>query len=168
MSDVRMVASFPDEEQCVHMIERLREARLRPKAFSPIPSEKIREALYEQPSRVRAWVLGGGIFGALSGFAITIGTSYEWNLNAGGKPIDSLPPYLIIVFELMILCGGLAGLLSFFFYSRLPVLDPTPGYSEHFSSNRFGVVVDCADTESSRIEALLREGGAEEITSEPL
>ncbi len=166
MSEVRLVASFADEEQCVHAIERLREARLRPQVFAPIPSEKINEALYEGRSRVRAWVLAGGIFGALSGFAITIGTSYEWNLNAGGKPIDSLPPYLIIVFELMILCGGIAGVLGFLFNAGVPALDPIAGYDTEFSGDRFGVTVSCAEADSARIEALLKEGGAEKVVRE--
>jgi len=168
MSEVRMVASFADEVRCVHAIERLREARLRPQVFSPIPSEKINEALYEGRSRVRAWVLTGGIFGALSGFALTLGTSFEWNLNAGGRPIGSIPPYLIIVFELMILCGGVAGLLGFFFYGGVPALEPLPGYNERFSGDRFGLMVSCAETDSARIEAMLKEGGAEQVTSEPL
>ncbi len=166
MSEVRIVASFADEERCVHAIERLREAKIRPQVFSPIPSEKINEALYEGRSRVRAWVLSGGIFGALSGLAITIGTSYEWNLNAGGKPIDSLPPYLIIVFELMILCGGIAGVLGFFYNAGVPVLEPVSGYETHFSGDRFGVMVSCEETESTRIEAILKEGGAEKVVRE--
>lgn len=168
MNEVRMVASFGNEAGCVHAIEGLRGAGHRPQVFSPIPSERINEALYEGRSRVRAWVLSGGIFGALSGFAITLGTSYEWNLNAGGKPIASIPPYLIIVFELMILCGGIAGLLGFFFYGRVPALDPIPGYNEQFSGDKFGVMVTCADTDSARVEALLKENGAEQVTSEPL
>ena len=168
MSDVRIVASLGNEAHCVQAIEVLREAGYQPRVFSPIPSEKINEALYERPSRVRAWVLSGGIFGALSGFAITLGTSYEWNLNAGGRPIGSIPPYLIIVFELMILCGGIAGLLGFFYNGGIPALDPIAGYSERFSGDKFGMVGGCADTEASRVEALLRDNGAEQVTSEPL
>jgi hypothetical protein len=168
MSEVRMVASFADEEQCVHTIERLLETRIRPRVFSPIPSEKIDEALYEGRSGVRGWVLSGGIFGALSGFAITLGTSYEWGLNAGGKPIASIPPYLIIVFELMILCGGIAGVLGFFTNARVPALDPIEGYSTHFSGDRFGVMVSCEESDSARIEALLKESGADEVSREPI
>ncbi len=168
MSEVRLVASFADEERCVHTIERLREAQVRPQVFSPIPSEKIIDALYERPSFVRSWVLAGGIFGALSGFALTLGTSYEWNLNAGGKPIASIPAYLIIVFELMILCGGIAGVAGFFFTSRMPVTEPLAGYNAHFSADRFGLVVSCDEAESARLEALLKEGGADEVTREPV
>ncbi len=168
MSEVRIVGSFAEEQRCVHVLERLREAKLRPRVFSPIPSEKILEALYEGRSQVRAWVLSGGIFGALSGFALTVGTSYEWNLNAGGKPIASIPAYLIIVFELMILCGGIAGVLGFFFNSRMPVTEPLAGYSTHFSGDRFGVVVSCAEADSARVEALLKEHGADDVSREPV
>lgn len=168
MSEVRLVASFADEEQCVHAIERLRAAGVRPHVFSPIPSEKIVEALYERPSAVRNFVLAGGIFGALSGFALTLGTSWEWNLNAGGRPIASVPPYLIIVFELMILCGGLAGVAGFFLTSQMPVTEPLAGYSPHFSGDRFGVVLISDEAESARLETLLKESGADEVTREPV
>lgn len=168
MSEFRLVASFTDEERCVHSIERLREAGVRPRVFSPIPCRKIVEALYERPSYVRSWVLAGGIFGALSGFALTLGTSYEWNLNTGGKPIASIPPYLIIVFELMILCGGIAGVLGFLFTSRMPETDRLPGYNEHFSGDRFGLELICDETESARLETILKDSGADEITSEPV
>ena len=45
-------------------IERLLETRLRPQVFSPIPSEKIDEALYEGRRHGRGWVLSVGLFGA--------------------------------------------------------------------------------------------------------
>ncbi|HTW87973.1 MAG TPA: DUF3341 domain-containing protein [Candidatus Binataceae bacterium] len=168
MSEVRVVASFTDEEQCVHALERLLADGVRPRVFSPIPSEKINHALYVKRSHVRGWVLTGGIFGALSGFAITLGTSYEWGLNAGGKPIASIPPYLIIVFELMILCGGIAGVLGFFSNARVPALDPIEGYSNHFSGDRFGIMVICDEAEGGKMETLLKESGAAEVTSETL
>ncbi len=164
--EVRLIGSFPDDERCAHGIEKLKEAKARFYAYYPIPSEKIEEAIGLGKSPVRAWVLAGGIFGVLSAFALTIGTSLEWNLNAGGKPIASIPPYLIIVFELMILCGGLAGVLGFFFNSRMPVLDALPGYSPRFAGDRFGLVVPCSEADSAQLESLLREAGAEEVVRE--
>ena len=91
MSEVRLVASFADEERCVHTIERLREAHVRPRAFSPIPSEHINKAIYKRSSFVRWFVLLGGITGIITAFVMTIGTSLEWNLVTGGKPIASIP-----------------------------------------------------------------------------
>ncbi len=168
MSDsVHIVGVFADEEECIQGIENLRRAGYpKPRVFSPIPSEKILEALQLRTSPVRGWVLAGGITGVLSGFALTIGTSLTWPHVAGGKPIISLPPYIIIAFELMILFGALSGVAGFLIFGRLPRLESLRGYSPRFSDDRFGVLVMCAPEQSTRVEMLLKDAGAEEVHRE--
>jgi hypothetical protein len=168
MSDpVRILGIFEGEEETAEGIERLRKAGYsRLEAFFPIPSDRILEALAVRKSPVRVWVLAGGIFGALSGFAITIGTSLTWSHVAGGKPIISIPPYIIIAYELMILLGALFGIGAFLAYGRLPRQESIPGYSPRFSDDRFGLWVTCPPDQSGRVEALLREAGAEEVERE--
>jgi hypothetical protein len=169
MSDsTQVIGLFADEEECVHGIETLRRAGYaKPRVFAPIPSEKILEALELPKSPIRILVLIGGITGVLTGFALTIGTSLTWPHVAGGKPIISITPYIIIAFELMILFGALSGVAGFFFFGRFPRLEPLHGYSPRFSDDRFGVVVSCAAGESARIERLLKDAGAEEVEREP-
>ncbi len=169
MSDsIQIVGVFSGEQECAHGIESLRRAGYpRPRVFSPIPSEKILEALEMPKSPVRVCVLIGGIIGVLTGFALTIGTSLTWPHVAGGKPIISIPPYIIIAFELMILFGALSGVGSFLIFGRFPRLQSQPGYSPRFSDDRFGVLVNCAQGESTRVEMLLKDAGAEEVEREP-
>jgi len=169
MSDsIGLIAVFSDEEECVRGIESLRRAGYtRPRVFSPIPSEKILEALELPRSPIRVCVLMGGIIGVLSGFALTIGTSLTWPHVVGGKPIVSITTYIIIAFELMILFGALSGVGAFLFFGRFPRLEPQRGYSTRFSDDRFGVVVTCAPGESTRVEMLLKDAGAEEVEREP-
>jgi Alternative complex III, ActD subunit len=165
--EIELVGSFADEENCAGAIRALKRARLEPvRVFAPIPSEHIAEAVGARKSPVRAFVLTGGIVGIITGFALTIGTSMEWNLIVGGKPVISIPPFVIIAFELMILFGGISAVLSFLFNARLPALEPTAGYSERFGSDRFGVMVRCAQADGARIESLLRTAGAEEVVHE--
>jgi len=168
MSDfVYIVGTFADEEESAHAIEELRHSRVgQVRAFAPFPSEKIQEAMAHPKSPVRAWVLAGGISGAFTGFALTIGLSMEWPHYVGGKPIVSIPPFVIIAFELMILFGALSGLAGLLFFGRLPQFDPIPGYSPRFSANRFGVAVRCAAADAGRAEAMLRQAGAEQIERE--
>jgi|HubBroStandDraft_1064217.scaffolds.fasta_scaffold44786_3 hypothetical protein len=166
-SEVAIVASFVDEERCAQAIESLRAARLGAlRFFAPIPSEKLAEAMHRPKSWVRALVLGGGITGVLTGIAITVGTSLEWNLDVGGKPVVSVPPFIIICFELMILLGGISAVLGFLFFARLPALEPAPRYSSRFSEDRFGLVVRCDDADAARAESILNEAGAEEVLRE--
>jgi hypothetical protein len=168
MSDgVFVIGAFADEEECIEAIHGL--ARIgyrRPRVFSPIPCEKILAAQQYTKSPVRACVLGGGIFGALSGFALTIGTSLYWPHYVGGKPIVSITPFVIIAFELMILCGALSGLVSFLLFARFPRLESEEGFLPSFAGDRFGIMVECTPADRSRIETLMRESGAEEIVRE--
>ncbi len=164
---VEIVGSFADEQACAHCIEKLRELRaLAVRVFSPIPSHHIEHAIGKPKSTVRAFVLSGGILGILTALALTIGTSWEWNLVVGGKPIVSWPPFIIIMFELMILFGGISAVLSFLFNARVPAFEIEKGYSSRFSEDRFGIVVRCAEGESARVESILKDAGAEEVVRE--
>lgn len=172
MSDeVIVIGSFATDDDCAHAIEELHRANIHDfRAFSPIPSEKVMEATNEARhwgrSPVRVWVLLGGITGALTGLALTVGTSWEWDIYTGGKPIASIPPFIVIMFELMILTGGLMGLTGFFFHSRLPAFDPAIGYKEHFGADKFGLVVRCSSADAAKLESMLLEAGAENVTRE--
>jgi Alternative complex III, ActD subunit len=164
---VEIIGAFTDDEHCAHGIRALRAANVKDlRAFAPFPSHLIEDAFERSKSRVRAFVLAGGITGVITGLALTIGTSMEWNLVAGGKPIVSWPPYIIIMFELMILFGGISAVLSFLFNAQVPALEPASGYSSRFSEDRFGVVVTCDEADAARIETILKDAGAEEVVRE--
>jgi len=171
MSDVSVVSTFSSDDECAQAILSLEHARMQGyRAFFPFPSEKILEAnthVRRLPrSPVRLWVLLGGITGFLSAIALTVGTSWEWNLYTGGKPIASIPPYIIIMFELMILIGGLAGITGFFFHSNLPAFESEAGYNPRFGGSKFGLVIRCEEAEAAGIESLMRDAGAEDIQRE--
>jgi hypothetical protein len=170
--DVAVISTFGSDDECAHAMEALHAAHVRDfHAIAPFPSEKIIEVYSESnnlpvKSLVRWWVLIGGITGFLSAIALTVGTSWEWNTNVGGRPIASIPPYIVIMFELMILIGGVSGLVGFFFHSRLPAFESLPGYRSRFGADKFGLVVMCAANEVSKVESLLRDAGAEDVARE--
>jgi len=88
MNNITIIGSFNDDELCAHAIEALREASIADvSTFSPIPSHHIELALGRSRSPVRWIALTGGITGVISALALTIGTTYEWRLNAGGRPL---------------------------------------------------------------------------------
>jgi hypothetical protein len=105
----------------------------------------------------------GALVGTASGFALTIWTALKWNLVTGGKPVVSIPPFVVIAFELTILLGGLCTLLGLFVTARLPGLRVSRGYDPRFSADRFGVEVTCEADERRAVEDLLRSAGAEEV-----
>jgi hypothetical protein len=167
VSSIEIISSFSDDAQCANAIEELRAAKVGDfNTFSPFPSHRIEHAIGKKKSPVRWMVLGGGISGILTGLAITIGTTYEWRLDAGGKPLLSWPPFIVICFELMVLVGGISGFLGVLMMSRIPAFEIAPGYEGRFGEDRFGLVVRCEETEAERVESMLKESGAEEVVRE--
>jgi hypothetical protein len=108
---------------------------------------------------VRVWTLVGGLTGAATGLAFTTFASMDWPLVVGGKPIVSIPPYIIIVFELMVLFGALSTIIGLFVLSRLPNLKPAIIYDPEFTAGRYGVYVEA---EGARLEDARRILSAEE------
>lgn len=92
------------------------------KVIMPHPDHEI-EALVEKyvpPSKLKYFTLTGALSGFIGGFALTIGTVLDWPLITGGKPLISIPAFIVIVFELTILLGATVSLLGFLILSRLP------------------------------------------------
>ena len=90
------------------------------RAHSPIPSHKIMEALKLKKGRVGWFTLTGGILGFLSGFALAIFCSVQWDLIVSGKPIISLIPFFIVGFEFTILFSVFGNVIGLLVCSRLP------------------------------------------------
>lgn len=134
--------------------------------YTPVPVEEIEEEVerVRPVSAVRFFTLVGGLTGTATGFFLTIWTSLKWELLTGGKAVVSIPPFVIIAFELTILFGGLLTALGLFAVGRLPSLRSGPGYSARFSAEDFGLVVGCAERDVPEIEALLRAAHAKEVS----
>ena len=168
MSDAaRVTGIFAAEEPCAAAIGALRTAGFAvARVFSPFASDPVAEALEAERSPVRLWVLLGGITGCLGGFLLTIGLSTLYPHRTAGMPIVSIPPFVIIAFELTILCGALSGVLGFLVHGRFGSREPVVGYRVDFTNDRFGVVVECAAVEVIRVDEVLRGAGAMEVTHE--
>src|SRR5215475_10084454 len=133
--------------------------------YTPVPIHEIAEVLErDRPvSGVRLFTLIGGLIGTISGFLLTIWSAMQWGLVTGGKPIASIPPYVVIAFELTILFGGIATVLGMGLLGRLPRLRPSATYDPRFSNDRFGVAVHCARERAGSVREILRGSGAEEV-----
>lgn len=159
-----VVGSFRYLDGLLAAIEQLREAGYRElQALSPVPHHAIEESLDESPSPVRCFTLAGCLLGAATGLTLTIGTSLYYPLITGGKPIVSIPPFLVIVFELTILFGGLLTLGGMLLNARLPRVSVVPAYDPRFSEDQFGLWVRCAGKDCETVTALLKKAGAEKI-----
>ena len=114
-------------------------------------------------SRVRLFTLLGGLTGTFSGFMLTIWSSLQWGLVTGGKPVVSIPPFVVIAFELTIVFGGVATLLGMVILGRLPRLTRSRGFDPRFTRDRFGVAVHCPQDRWGSVQAILESAGADEV-----
>lgn len=140
----RMV--FEDRERFLEELRRLvregiPEERIR--VITPFCVPEVEEILPGKRSRVRLFALAGAATGTVTGLAFTILTSLSWPLVIGGKPIVSLPPFIIIAFALTILFGALTTFAGFLLLSRLPSLRGIR--SEEERGNAFVILVEDGD-----------------------
>jgi hypothetical protein len=131
--------------------------------YSPVPRHEIDDVLDRPVSPVRLFTLIGGLTGTTLGFAYAISTSVDWPLITGGKPIVSIPPFIVIAFETTILIGALSTVLGMFLNARLPKLRKAVGYDPRFSNDKFGIVALGGPAQVEGAEAILRAAGAEEV-----
>jgi len=159
-----LLASFIHIDAAVDAIRGLRAMGYRNLVvYSPSPNHELEEALNHRVSPVRLFTLIGGLTGCAAGFGMTIWMSYDWPVLVGGKPIASIPPYVVIAFELTILFGGLATLIGMMVLGRLPRFRFSPSFDARFTNDRFGVAVHCSPDRSPSVREILRSAGAEEV-----
>lgn len=114
---------FDGKEEFLEELRRLAAegtAADRIRVFTPFAVPEVEAIFPRGRSNVRFFALLGGLTGTLSGFALTILTSLDWPLIVGGKPVVSIPPFIIIAFALTILFGALSTFAGFLLLSRLP------------------------------------------------
>jgi hypothetical protein len=131
--------------------------------FSPVPHHEIEHALGQGPSMVRWITLCGGILGLTGGFALCIYSVLSYPLVIGGKELVSIPPFVVIGYESMILLGGLANLFGMLALARLPQTKSTAPYDPRFTEDRIGIWVPCAGEVTARIADTMKGHGAEEV-----
>jgi hypothetical protein len=153
-----MLASYEYLDSTVDAIEGLRKAGFKElKAYAPYPEHHIEAALGYGQSPVRVFTLVGGLTGTATGFAFTTWTSMDWPLVVGGKPIVSIPAYVIIAFEMTVLFGALATVIGLFILSKLPDLKPAVVYDPEFSAGRYGVYVEAPSERADEARRILEK-----------
>ncbi len=93
---------------------------------------------------------------------MTFWMSLDWPLLVGGKPIATVPPYVVFMFELMVLIGALSTVAGVIILS---LRNPTTGlaYDGSFSDDRIGIFIPCAAGEVPGLERMLKEAGSVEV-----
>jgi hypothetical protein len=148
--------------------------------YSPFPIHGIDRAMGTRPTKLPWVVLIAGLTGMTTGILLTIFTmATEFGIpfipGAGdligfpylisGKPLNSLPAWIPVIFELTILFSVFGAVFGMFLMNRLPLLYNPLFKSEMFrraTNDRFFIGVDARDKtfDLEKTQALLQEQGA--------
>jgi hypothetical protein len=132
--------------------------------YSPVPRHEIEDALGQPVSPVRAFTLIGGIAGCAIGAWISLWMSGDWPVQVGGKPVMSIPPYVVIMFEMTILFGALSTILGILLNALFAARRVgTIQYDPRFTNDKFGVFVPAGSDKAAGVETVLRAAGADEV-----
>ena len=142
-----LAGSFATEEDVLGAARAARERGLRvADAYTPYPVHGLAEAMGLRASRLPWLCFGLCVLGAT--FKLTFqfwAMAVDWPVNVGGKPWNSLPAYVPVTFEVMVLYAGLGVVLAFLLRCRLlPGTQAAPLF-RGTTDDRFVLVVEYPD-----------------------
>jgi len=117
-----ILAEFHDPEELVEAAREVHAAGYRDmEAYSPLPVDGLAEAVGFRHSWMPLIVLVGGIVGFLVGWGLQYYASViAYPLNIGGRPLNSWPSFIPVIFELTVLIAALSAVLGMLAMNGLP------------------------------------------------
>ena len=127
---------------------------------TPYPEGTFGES--EPVHKLFRWPLTGAVCGFIIGLVLTVGSQIAYPLVTGGKPILSIPPMVIVMYEGTMLGAIIFTVIGIVLESRLPRIF-MGAYDTRITEGYIGVTVTSEEDRMSRAEEVLRQSGAEEI-----
>jgi hypothetical protein len=141
-------AVFEHLDSLVNAVDEIKRAKLGHDIIvtSPLPRHDLEHVIYEGhgPSPVRWFTLTGALFGGTMGFALQSITHLNWAMIIpAGKPLVSIPAFIIITFESTVLWGCLFTLMGLLVMCRLPARDLQIEVQDpRLSDDKFGFILN--------------------------
>ena len=129
-----LMAEFDTPERLLEAAQRAHtEGYRRMDAFTPFPVEGLADAVGFHKTHLPVIVFLGGLTGCAGGLFLQWWPNViGYPLNIGGKPFNSWPAFIVIGFELTILCAAISAVFGMLALNGLP----TP-YHPVFNLPRF-------------------------------
>lgn len=117
-----LLAQFETPERLIESAKRTREAGYsKIEAYVPYPIHGLDEALGRARSGIPLLALAGGFAGAITAYSLEYYCSaIGYPINIGGRPLNSWPQFMPIVFELTVLGASFAAFFGSMILNGLP------------------------------------------------
>jgi hypothetical protein len=159
--DRGLLGTFAAPAAAARAARALRAAGFRVDATLPAPFPEVLAALGKPRSGLGGVTFSGALVGLAAGVLLTVGTSVAWPLVTGGKPIVSVPPFVIVVFEVTVLFGSLTNLVAVVVGAALGARRQAAAARVGAIGDRLAIVASGGDPVAAG--RILRESGAEEV-----
>ncbi len=147
MSRRFMIAVFEREQDILAAARTARGAHMEiHDVYAPYAVHGLDKAMGLRPSRLPWVCFALGLAGAALKIAFEYWTTAaDWPVNVGGKPWNSLPAFVPITFEVMVLFAGVSTVIAYFFAAGL-----RPGRKARLAypgvtNDRFALVIEETD-----------------------
>lgn len=138
-----VIGFFDDPSALLQATARVRDAQYEHfDVFTPFPVHGLEHAQGLKRSPLPFVTLGAGLAGFGLAFLLQYWTSaVDWPIIVGGKPFNSWPAFVPVMFELTVLLAGLSTVAAMFIFNGLPntkrrIFDP------RLTSDRFAIVIE--------------------------
>jgi len=138
-----VIGYFNDEYSLIEATAKVRDANYESiDTFTPYPVHGLEDAQGLRRSPLPYITFTFGLTGLICAFLLQYWTSaVSWPLNVGGKPFNSWPAFVPIMFELTVLFAGISTVLGMFALNRLPNITkkiPDPSLTR----DRFAIMIE--------------------------
>ena len=135
-------------------------------AYSPYPVHGLEHAAGLKRSWLPYVTFCAGLTGTCLAFVLQYWTSaVDWPTNVGGKPLNSWPAFVPVMFELTVLFAGLCTVAAMFIANRMPNITRR-GFDPRLTRDRFALILEPAKNKAfdeSAATNFLKGLGAKEV-----
>ena len=165
LSQRSILGLFSDEDPAADALDALKAAGFSDGEYEVLTGTPYPEGTFgeEEPKhKLFRFPLIGAACGFIVGLLLTTGTQLAFPVVTGGKPILSIPPMAIVMYEGTLLGAILFTVFGIVFESRLPRLF-MGAYDTRITEGYIGVAVTGSEERMGDAEEVLKKAGAEDV-----